>query len=190
MSVLCKAALCAICFSLVTPFAIAQERVHAVSGTVTSINPKIEMIEIDTDDGSSGHFKWMKHQGISIDFDKNIKAEATDADKFTATGAHVIVYFFGDGDVRTAVALRVLGDGPFESDKGTVVKVDRHDHLITIKTDSGTDESFRIDPKTVADTTTGVVVGFKLDFDKGQPVQVTATPSGADKTALLIAPAA
>jgi hypothetical protein len=42
----------------------------------------------------------------------------------------------------------------------------------------------------VADTTTGVVEGFKLDFDKGQPVQVTATPSGADKTALLIAPAA
>ena len=190
MSVFCKAALCAICFSLVTPFAIAQERVHAVSGTVTSINPKIGMIEIDTDNGSSGHFKWMKNQGISIDFDKDVKAEATDADKFTATGAHVIVYFVGDGEVRTAVALHVLGNGPFESDKGIVVKVNRHDHLITIKTGSGADESFRIDPKTVADTTTGVVVGFKLDFDKGQPVQVTATPSGTDKTALLIAPAA
>jgi len=182
--------LCAICFSLVTTIAFAQQRVHAVSGTVTSINPKIGMIEINTDDGSSGHFKWMKHEGISIDFDKDVKAESTDADKFTATGVHVIVYFFGDGEVRTAVALRVLGNGPFENDKGTVVKVNRHDHLIIIKTGSGADQSFRIDPKTVADTTTGVVEGYKLDFDKGDAVQVTATPAGADKTALLIAPAA
>ena len=187
---LCKAALCAICLSLATSFALAQERVHAVSGTVTSINPIIGMIEIDTDDGSSGHFKWMKHQGASVDFDKDVRAEATEADKFTGTGAHVIVYFYGDDEVRTAVALHVLGSGPFESDKGTVVKVNRHDHLIIIKTDSGAEASFRIDPKTVADTTNGVVEGFKLDFDKGEPVQVTATPSGADKTALLIAPAA
>jgi hypothetical protein len=190
MSVFCKAALCAICFSLVTSFANGQERVHAVSGTVTSINPKIGMIEINTDDGTSGHFKCVRLQGISIDFDKDVKAETTDADKFTATGAHVIVYFFGDGEVRTAVALRVLGNGPFESDKGTVVKVNRHDHLIIIKTRAGADESFRIDPKTVADTTTGVVEGFKLDFDKGDAVQVTATPAAGDKTALLIAPAA
>ena len=68
--------------------------------------------------------------------------------------------------------------------------MNRRDHLIAIKNGSGADESFRIDPKTVADTTNGVVVGFKLDFDKGQPVQVTATPAGGDKTALLIAPAA
>lgn len=190
MNVLCKAALSAICLSLATPFAMAQERIHAVSGTVTSINPKIGMIEIDTDDGSSGHFKWTKHQEASFDFDKDLKADATDPDKFTATGAHVILYFFGNDEVRTAVALHVLGSGPFESDKGTVVKVNRHDHLIVIKTDSGAEASFRIDPKTVADTTNGVVEGFKLDFDKGEPVQVTATPSGADKTALLIAPAA
>jgi hypothetical protein len=148
------------------------------------------MIEIDTDDGSSGHFKWMKHQEAAIDFDKDVRAETTDADKFTTTGAHVIVYFFGNDEVRTAVSLRVLGSGPFENDRGTVIKVNRHDHSITIRDSSGADKSFRIDPKTVADTTDGVVEGFKLDFDKGQPVQVTATPSGADKTALLIAPAA
>ena len=190
MRTMCKAALCAICFSLVTSFAIAQARVHAVSGTVTSINSKIAMIEIDTDDGSSGHFKWMKSPGSPIEFDKGVRADATDADKFTAKGAHVIVYFTGEGTVRTVVALRTLGDGPFVSSSGTVVKVNRHDHLITIKNGKGADESFRIDPKTVADTTTGVVLGYKHDFDKGDTVHVTAVPAGEDKTALLIAGAA
>ena len=71
-----------------------------------------------------------------------------------------------------------------------MVKVNRHDHSDVIKNGAGADESFHIDPKTVADTTTGVVEGFKLDFDKGDAVSVTAAPAGGDKTALLIAPAA
>ncbi len=125
-----------------------------------------------------------------VDFDKTVKADSTEADKFTTTGAHVILYFYGDGDVRNVVALHALGKGPFISDRGTMVKVDRHEHLITIKNSAGADEVFHIDPKTMADTANGVVEGYKLDFDKGDLVQVTATPAGADKTALLIAPPA
>src|ERR1700679_4013335 len=56
----------ATCFTLVPSIAHAQERVHALSGTVTSINPKIQMIEVATDDGSPGHFRWMKNP-TSID---------------------------------------------------------------------------------------------------------------------------
>ena len=63
------------------------------------------MTEINTDDGTSGHFEWLKNAGVSINFDKSVKADATEADKFTAKGAHVIVYFIGDGDVRTHYCL-------------------------------------------------------------------------------------
>ncbi len=143
-----------------------------------------------TDNGTSGHFEWAKKSDGELDFDKTVKAESTDADKFTTKGAHVIVYFTGDGVLRTAIAVRDLGDGPFVSGKGTVVKVNHHDHLLVIKNGAGAEETFRIDPKTVADTTTGVVEGFKLDFDKGDAVVITAVPAGEDKTALLIAPAA
>lgn len=190
MRMLSKAAFCAIGFSLVTSVVFAQERVHALSGTITSINSKIGMIEMNTDDGTSGHFKWSKQSAGSVDFDKTVKADTTEADRFTTTGVHVILYFFGDGDVRTVLAVHVLDKTPIVSDRGNVVKVDRHEHLITIKTGAGTEESFHIDPKTVADTANGVVEGYKLDFDKGDLVQVTATPAGADKTALLIAPGA
>jgi len=186
---LLKACLIATCFSVVTSAAVAQQIVHALSGTVESVNPKIKMTEINTDNGSSGHFEWLKNAGAAIDFDKNCKADAVEADKFTGKGAHVIVYFVGDGQVRTIIALRDLGAGPLEKTSGTVVKLNRHDRLLTIKTGAGAEESFRIDPKTVADTGNGVTEDFKFDFSKGDSVLVTAAPSNGGETALLIAPA-
>jgi hypothetical protein len=47
-----------------------------------------------------------------------------------------------------------------------------------------------LDPKTVADTATGVAQGFKYDLSKGDHVRVTATNANGSDTALLIAPAA
>ena len=189
MKVLFRGCFFAACFALVTSAAIAQQRVHASAGTVTAIHPKIGMIEMDMNDGSSGHFKWLKPSDGSIDFDKSVSADATAADKFTTIGVHAIVYFVGQGDVRTAVALRPLGDGTLKSSTGTVVKVSRKEHLLTIKNSSGAEESFRLDPKTVADTETGVAEGFKFDFAKGNPVHVTAAPTDGIAAALLIAPA-
>ena len=59
-----------------------------------------------------------------LDFDKRIRAEATAADAFTKSGVRVIVYYFGNGDTETAVALQDLGTGPFEESSGTVVRFD------------------------------------------------------------------
>jgi hypothetical protein len=184
-----RTCLFAACFALVTTMVHAQERVHALSGTVTSINAKIGMIDVDTDDGSSGHFRWMKTPGPAVEFDKMVSADATAADKFTTNGHHVIVYYYGEGTVRTAVALRDLGDGSLEKSTGTVVKLNRHDRLLTIKNAAGAEVSYHLDPKTVADTATGVTQGFKFDLSKGDSVRVTATQANGSDTALLIVPA-
>jgi hypothetical protein len=146
------------------------------------------MTEIDTDDGSSAHFRWLKKSEESIEFDKTVSADAVTADKFTTKGTHVIVYFFGEGDVRTVVALRDLGDGSVAKTSGTVVKLNRKEHLLTIKNSSGAEESFHLDPKTVADTATGVTQGFKFDLSKGEQVRVTAAQANGSATALLIVP--
>jgi hypothetical protein len=183
-----KVCVIAACFFAVTSAAVAQENVHALSGTVESVNAKIKMTEIDTDNGTSGHFEWLKKTGTDINFDKAVKADATDADKFTTKGAHVIVYFIGDGDIRTIIAVHDLGSGPLEKTSGTVVKLSRKDHLLTIKSSAGAEETFHLDAKTVADTTTGVEEGFRFDFSKGDEVRVTAAPSNGGETALLIAP--
>ena len=175
--------------SLAGSVAIAQTRIHAVSGTVTAIHEKIGMIDIATDDGSSGHFEFLKKTDPPVDFDKNVRADAVDVDKFTNKGAHVIVFFVGQGDIRTAVAVHDLGEGAFAESSGSVVRVNRHDHTLTIKNSAGVEVSFRIDPKTVADTPTGVVEGFKLDYSKGDQVHVTAAQANGGETAVLIAPA-
>jgi hypothetical protein len=189
MKLLSRAFLLATCFFLLHSIAIAQARVHAVSGTVTTVHPKIQMTEIDTDDGSSGHFQWMTKASGPIDFDKNVSADATPADKFTAMQTHVIVFYCGEGDVRTIVALHDLGTGPLVKSTGTVVKLDRREHLLTIRNSTGGEESFHLDPKTVADTESGVAADYKFDLGKGNHVRVIATQANGSNTALLITPA-
>ena len=179
----------ATCFTFALSIARAQQCIHAVSGTVTSINAKIGMMDIETDDGTSGHFRWIKASDGSISFDKAVRADSTAADKFTTTGNHVIVYYFGEGTVRTAVALHNLGDGSMDKSTGRVVNLNRHDHLLTIMDSTGTELSYHLDPKTVTDTASGVSQGFKFDLSKGASVRVIAAiPATGSGTALLIAP--
>ena len=106
-------------FSLSAFAANAQQVVHALAGTVTYINPTNKTIIISTDDGSEGLFKAMT-SNVSLDFAKELRADSTPADAFTKKGAHVIVYYFGDSDERTAVALQDLGGGPLKKISGTV----------------------------------------------------------------------
>lgn len=187
MKLLSRAFLLTICFSLTVSTAKAQEMVHAVSGTVTTIHPKIQMTDIQTDDGSPDSFQWTK-SGVSMNFDKGVSADAVTADKFTTLQAHVIAYYYGVGEVRTLVALHDVGTGPFVKSIGRVVKLDRRAHLLTIQNSKGGDETFAIDAKTVADTDTGVVTNYKFDYNKGVQVRVLATQANGSQTALLIFP--
>jgi hypothetical protein len=173
-------------FSLTAFVAQGQEVVHALAGIVSSINPTQKTITISTDDGSEGFFKDLVKSNGSIDFDKTIRADSVPADAFTKKGAHVIVYYFGDGNVRTAVALRDLGGAPLEKISGSVYMFNKHQHLLTIKDAAGTSESFHIDPKTVAETAVGAVEGEKFDPGKGDHVQVTAPLADGTQDAMFI----
>lgn len=180
----CLAATCL----LAAPVAGAQAMIHAVSGTVISNSSKGRMLEITTDDGSSGHFGWVKKSDGAIDFDKNVSADSTAVDKFETQGAHVVVYYFGDSDNRTAVAVHDLGAAPVNAVQGSVTKFDRHGRELTIKDGSGAEITYHLDLKTVGDTEIGVRTAMHYDFSKGQPVRVTSGKSDASATALLIAP--
>jgi hypothetical protein len=164
----------------------AQEVVHALAGTVSSMNPTEQTITIKTDDGSEGLFKDLMKSNVSFDFDKNVRAASIPASSFTRKGAHVIVYYFGGGDVRTAVALQELGVGPLQKISGSVYKFNKHEHLLTIKDAAGLSESFHIDPKTVAETSWGAVEGEKFNPEKGDQVRVTAVLANGAEDALFI----
>jgi len=171
--------------SLCTFIASAQEVVHALTGTVTSMNPG-KTIQVDTDDGAEVDFKDLTKSNISLEFSKDLRAQATSADHFNTKGTHVIVYYFGEGDPMTAVALQGLPSAPLKRTIGTVVKFDRHQRVMTVESTPGGVQSFHIDPTTVVETAVGAVDGRKFDPQKRDQVRVTAASAQGTQTALFI----
>jgi hypothetical protein len=174
------------CFSLAPVAATAQEVVHALTGTVVSIDAAAKTITVYTDNRSEGLFKDMTNSNTPIEFDKNIRADATAADTFKKKGTYVIVFYYGGGDTRTAVALRSLGPGPFTKNSGTVVKFENKEHSISIADDSGAIQSFKITSDTVAETEFGAVGESKYQPHKGDQVRVTAAVVNGSAIALFI----
>ena len=174
------------CLLLVTFRANAQEVVHALCGTVRSVDSTSKTITVVTDGGAPMLFKESTKPEVRLDFDKNIRTDVIPADAFTKNDARVIVYYFGSGDVQTAVAFQDLGTGLFEDTSGTVVKFNRHERVLTLRKTSGAEESFQLEPKTVAETPYGAIEGLKLDAKDGDHLQVTASSINGNETALFI----
>ena len=174
------------CLSFACGSGLAQEVVHALSGTVNNVNLAARTITVITDDGSGGTFKAMTDSKTPVEFDKTLRADAIAAETFKKKETRVIVYYFGEGDVRTAVALRDLGPGPFTKSSGTVVKFEKGDHSLSIKDQAGLVESFKVTRSTVADTGSGAVDGLKFEPGKGDQVQVISAGANGSATALFV----
>jgi hypothetical protein len=153
------------CFAFCAVTATAQEVVHALTGIVTSMNAG-KTIQVDTDEGPEVNFKDLTKANISLEFDKDLRAQSTSAERFSTKGTHVIVYYFGEGDLRTAVALQGLPKGTLKRTIGTVIKFDKHQHLMTVESTPGGIQSFHVDPTTVVETSVGAVDGRRFDPQK------------------------
>ncbi len=174
------------CILLASLAATAQEVVNALVGTVRYIDTAAKTITITQDDGSDAEFKDLINSKATIEFDPAIRTDATAADEFKKSGERVIVYYFGAGEVRTVVALRSLGPGPFIIRSGTVVHFDKREHTLTIKNQSGTHQTFQIVSTTVAESGMGAVAGLNFQPDKGDQVQIYAVSEDGSMTALFI----
>jgi hypothetical protein len=176
--------LAALCGS--TLAARAQEVVHALTGTVTTVTPKSSTILVQTDDGTEGKFTTKVKAGLLVDLPKNIKPEVVPAATFTKVQTRVLVFYIGDDETRTTVGLKDLGAGPFVKDTGTVVKLDKHAHTLKIKNAKGVEESFQIDGNTIGEAAEGVEEGDKFNAHTGDSVRVIATSANGVETALFI----
>jgi hypothetical protein len=164
----------------------AQELIHALTGTVASINPD-RTISVLQDNGSTGDFQTESNPKTRIEFDKRIAAEATTVSTFKSQGAYVIVFYFGGVTrPRTVVALKNLGAGPFTSTVGTVEKFDGHARSLTVEDKSGKVHTFVINADTVAEGNFGAVDGLRFQAQKGDSVRVVATEANGNPTALFV----
>ena len=159
--------------------ATAQQVVHALTGTVSSIDDASKTIVLFQDNGSQGEFKDMTNGKAHVAVDKKITLDTTALDSIKKKGAYVIIFYYGDNDDRTAVALKNLGAGPFTAAEGTVVKFESKAHSIALKDSSGTVQTFKITDQTVAEGYMGAVDGYKFQAQKGDQVRVVATADTA-----------
>ncbi len=177
------------CLIVSTAVAQAQYKIHALTGAITVVHPKIQMTTIATDDGTPGSFEWLAKTGGAIDFDKNISSGTVTPDQLTTKDTQVIAFYFGTGSVRTLVALRDLGAAPLIKPMGIVLRYNKKAHQLTIMNMEGAEETFQLDAKTITDTDTGVAVNFKYEFQKNEQVRILAIKGSTGENALLIVPA-
>ena len=96
----------------------AQQVVHALTGTVSSINKAGETVAILQDVGGDSVFQNPANPKTRVVLDKKIGPGTISADAFKDNGAYVIVFYYGGTDNRTVVAFKNLGSGPFSSSVG------------------------------------------------------------------------
>ena len=71
----------------------AQEIVHALTGSVSSINTANGTITLLLDSGSQGTFKVMSASTKNVAFDKKVAEDTVAANNFGKQGAYVIVFY-------------------------------------------------------------------------------------------------
>ena len=134
----------------------AQAVVHAIGGTLTVVSPAEKTVTMTADDGSSASFNLPPAVDTKLSFDDKVRAETTPPQALKPDGSHVILYYIWKNDARTVVAAQSLGNGPFEKVTGTVLKFDKHDHDLMLRTADGKTETVLVGEKTVVDTADGV----------------------------------
>jgi hypothetical protein len=184
--VLACACLFAGCVAALPMSLTGQEVIHALTGTISAINPATKTITVFQDNGSRGVFQEMVNKKTAIAFDKKVAAETTAATAFDKQGTYAIVFYYGDNDDRTAVAVKSLGAGPFASVTGTVTKFDGHAHTISVQEASGAEHTFHIDAGTVAEGGIGAIPGLKFEANRGDHVRVVSSGGGGEETALFL----
>jgi len=186
LKALVSACFVAACFIGISSQAAGQEIIHALTGTVSSIDSATKTITVLQDNGKQGEFQLMSNPKTKISFDKKVEAASTAATAFDKQGAYVIVFYFGNDSARTIVAVKALGQGPFAQASGTVTRFDSHSHEIALVDESGKEQTFKIDPSTVAEGMMGVTEGLKFHADKGDRVRVVSSGAGGAATALFV----
>lgn len=174
------------CLGPLTMAATGQQVVHALTGTVSSIDDLSKTLIVFQDNGSEGQFKDMTGAKTHVVIDKKIALDASAPEANKKKGTYVIVFYYGDNDDRTAVALKNLGAGPFTSAEGTVTKFEGKQHMITVQDKTGTEQTFKIAENTVAEGYMGAVDGYKFQASKGDHVRVVGTTENGAVTALFM----
>jgi hypothetical protein len=170
-------ALLLMCAVALAGSAFAQDAVHAVAGAVTHIDKAGKTIAIKAADGSEQTFKFTERTAIrtSVEAEKGVKAGALDTYFAGKEGTKVVVRYMGKGADKTATVVEDFGKESLKAGKGTVTHVDRAARTVSVKTDSGAEETYKLGSEAVVETDHGVVRGSRYLAKEGDKVAVHYT---------------
>lgn len=174
------------CLGLAGAIAGAQEVVHAMTGTIRSIDAAQKTFTLVQDDGTFVTFKDTTDSKSRIGSDERFLPDATRARASDKKNAYVIVFYYGMAEHPTAVAVEALGSGPFTDTDGTVSSFNEKERSISVKDESGSIHEYKINEATIADSGLGVVGDLRFHPDKGGHVRVVGEVANGSPTAVFL----
>ena len=166
--------------------ASSQQVVHALTGTVSSINSAAKTITVFQDNGNTGTFEQFTGARSQVAFDKKLALVTTDPGAFSEQGAYAIVFYVGMMDHPNVVAVKPLGKGPFASSEGTVTNFSGKDRVLSVADQSGAVTTFKLTPESIAEGGAGAVEASRLNIRKGDHVRVVSTTVDGAAVALFV----
>ena len=159
----------------------AEDVTHAVAGTVSKVDKASKTLVIKAADGTEHTFKYTEKTTVrgAKDASKDAKNSMLDAYMDGKEGTNVIVHYTEKGADKTAVAVEDLGKDGVKVSEGTVTKVDKAAHTVTVKTKEGAEETYDLSKDAVIDSGKGIVKETK----EGEKVTVHYTEEGGKKIA-------
>jgi hypothetical protein len=179
-------AACAVCVSFTPRPASAQEVIHASTGTVASVSTGGKSVSIKLDDGSIRSFKEISDSHDASSLEKTVQAKAIPPGGFGKVGEHVVLFYYGVGDLCTAVAYKDVGAAPSNQMSGVVSQFERKQHLLTVVGTASQKEQISVPEQTVVDTPDGVRDGLQFHPGKGEHLEVIWSQANGSPTALFI----
>ena len=176
-------ALLLMCALALAGSALAQDVVHAVAGAVTRVDKAGKTVAIKTADGSEQVFRFTEHTAIrtSVAAAKGAKMGALDTYFAGKEGTRVVVRYMGKGADKTATVVEDFGKESLKAGKGTVTHVDRAARTVSVKTEGGAEETYRLGSDAVVETDHGVVRGSRYLAKEGDKVAVHYTEQEGTK---------
>jgi hypothetical protein len=174
------------CLGLTGAVASAQEVIHAMTGTIRSIDAGQKTFTLFRDNGSLILFKDLTDTKVTAASEKKLLPDPTAARASDKKDAYVIVFYYGSTDPLTAVAVQALGHGPFTATVGTVASFNEKERLIAVKDESGSVHNYKINAATIAESDFGVVGGLKFRAGKGGHIRVVGAVTSDSPTALFV----
>ena len=159
----------------------AEDVLHAVAGAITKVDKASKTFVIKAADGTEHVFKYSDKTTVRAakDTDKDAKKGMLDAYMEGKEGTNVVVHYTEKGADKTAVAVEDLGKDGVKVSEGTITKVDKAAHTVTVKTKDGAEETYQLSKDAVVDTGKGVVKETK----EGEKVTVHYTEESGKKIA-------